>query len=215
MDKPEIMTLEEVAEYLRISERTVYDWAQKGDIPCGKLGTAWRFRRTDIEEWVDNRLASDGVITKREPLFLNEVLKPEQVVFTTAMTKKKVLSELTDVLCETKLIKNRKEFIEGIFYREELLSTGIGLGVATPHVRLASVKDIVMAAAVVQGGIDDYESIDGESVKLVFMIAARKDQHVEHLKTMAELNTKLKDDDFKESLICSSDAKEFYDKITN
>ena len=45
----EILTIEEVAQYLRVSERTVYDWANKGDIPCGKLGTTWRFKRTEVE----------------------------------------------------------------------------------------------------------------------------------------------------------------------
>ena len=54
----EIMTIEEVAEYLRVSERTVYDWAQKGQLPGGKLGTTWRFKRTDIEHWVSSRLGA-------------------------------------------------------------------------------------------------------------------------------------------------------------
>ena len=54
----EIMTIEEVAAYLRVSERTVYDWAQKGDLPGGKLGTTWRFKRNDVENWVNSRLSS-------------------------------------------------------------------------------------------------------------------------------------------------------------
>ena len=53
----EIMTIEEVAEYLRVSERTVYDWAQKGDLPGGKLGTTWRFKRSDVENWVNSRIS--------------------------------------------------------------------------------------------------------------------------------------------------------------
>ncbi len=54
----EILTIEEVARYLRVSERTVYEWAQKGEIPAGKIGTVWRFKKDDIESWVDERLAS-------------------------------------------------------------------------------------------------------------------------------------------------------------
>ena len=45
----EILTIEEVARYLRVSERTVYEWAQKGEIPAGKIGTVWRFKKDDIE----------------------------------------------------------------------------------------------------------------------------------------------------------------------
>lgn len=41
----DILTIEEVAKYLRVSERTVYDWAQKGEISSGKIGTVWRFKK--------------------------------------------------------------------------------------------------------------------------------------------------------------------------
>jgi len=46
--KDDILTIEEVAKYLRVSERTVYDWAQKGEIPSGKIGTVWRFKKTEM-----------------------------------------------------------------------------------------------------------------------------------------------------------------------
>ena len=52
----EIMTIEEVASYLKVSERTVYEWAQKGDLPGGKIGTTWRFKSSDIEKWINDRL---------------------------------------------------------------------------------------------------------------------------------------------------------------
>ena len=54
----DILTIEEVAKYLRVSERTVYDWAQKGEIPSGKIGTVWRFKKSEIEKWVNDRLSS-------------------------------------------------------------------------------------------------------------------------------------------------------------
>ena len=54
----DILTIEEVAKYLRVSERTVYDWAQKGEIPSGKIGTVWRFKKGDIERWVNERLSA-------------------------------------------------------------------------------------------------------------------------------------------------------------
>ena len=38
----EIMTIEEVAKYLQVEEKTIYDWAQKGTLPGGKIGTTWR-----------------------------------------------------------------------------------------------------------------------------------------------------------------------------
>ena len=48
-----ILTIEEVANYLRVSDRTVYDWAQRGEIPAGKIGTVWRFKKSEVEQWVN------------------------------------------------------------------------------------------------------------------------------------------------------------------
>ena len=49
----EILTLEEVAAYLKAGKRTVYRLAQKGEIPAFKLGGTWRFRRSELERWID------------------------------------------------------------------------------------------------------------------------------------------------------------------
>ncbi len=47
------MTLEEVAEYLRLKPQTIYTWAQEKKIPAAKLGKEWRFRRSIIDKWFD------------------------------------------------------------------------------------------------------------------------------------------------------------------
>jgi PTS system nitrogen regulatory IIA component len=52
----EVLTVEEVANYLRIDIRTVYRLAKKGDIPCIKIGRQWRFNRDDIKELVSGGL---------------------------------------------------------------------------------------------------------------------------------------------------------------
>lgn len=48
----EILTLEEVATYLKAGKRTVYRLAQKGEIPAFKLGGTWRFRRSELDRWI-------------------------------------------------------------------------------------------------------------------------------------------------------------------
>lgn len=50
----QLMTAEEVAEYLRVRLTTVYEWAKKGKIPAARVGRLWRFRREEIETWVRN-----------------------------------------------------------------------------------------------------------------------------------------------------------------
>jgi len=50
-----LMTLSDVAEFLQIAERTVYQWAQRSQIPSFKLGNVWRFKRSDLEHWIEDR----------------------------------------------------------------------------------------------------------------------------------------------------------------
>lgn len=57
MNGEEIMTLEEVAKYLKLTPQTVYKWAQEGQIPGAKLGKEWRFRRRIIDEWIDTSIS--------------------------------------------------------------------------------------------------------------------------------------------------------------
>jgi excisionase family DNA binding protein len=57
MTKPnEIMTLEEVAEYLRLKPQTIYTWAQEKKIPAAKLGKEWRFRKPLIDKWFNQHI---------------------------------------------------------------------------------------------------------------------------------------------------------------
>ena len=51
MSADEIMTIEEVAAYLRLKPQTIYLWAQEGKIPAAKLGNQWRFKRSMVDRW--------------------------------------------------------------------------------------------------------------------------------------------------------------------
>ena len=52
----EILTLEEVAAYLRLTPQTIYKWAQERRIPAAKLGKEWRFRKSIIDRWLDEQM---------------------------------------------------------------------------------------------------------------------------------------------------------------
>lgn len=52
----EILTIDEVAEYLRLTPQTIYKWAQEKRIPAVKLGKEWRFRRSVIDKWFDDQV---------------------------------------------------------------------------------------------------------------------------------------------------------------
>jgi len=53
----EILTLEEVAAYLKAGKRTVYRLAQRREIPAFKLGGTWRFRRSELESWIASSIS--------------------------------------------------------------------------------------------------------------------------------------------------------------
>tara|TARA_B100000745_G_scaffold278954_1_gene210234 strand:+ start:314 stop:490 length:177 start_codon:yes stop_codon:yes gene_type:complete len=55
MQYPEIMTIEEVADYLRIKKRTVYEWIKNKKIPTIKMVGQWRFKKSKIDAWLDKQ----------------------------------------------------------------------------------------------------------------------------------------------------------------
>lgn len=200
----EIMTIDEVAAYIRVSERTVYDWAQKGELPGGKLGTTWRFKRDEIEKWVNDRLSQSS---RQSPVVAatDLFLVPERVLLLDHCSKEDVLTRLVDLLAGTPFVKNRDKLLKGILEREKLMSTGIGFGVGVPHVRIDSVTDLVMAVATCKKPIADYSSLDEAPVQIVCMLAARSDQHTKYIRTLSTISSRLKDASNREEIIASDD----------
>jgi excisionase family DNA binding protein len=56
----DILTLEEVASYLRLTPQTIYKWAQEKRIPGAKLGKEWRFRKSIIDRWLDDQILQNS-----------------------------------------------------------------------------------------------------------------------------------------------------------
>ena len=56
MADDEIMTLEEVAAYLKLKPQTIYSWAQEKKIPAAKIGKEWRFKKSVLDEWFNNHI---------------------------------------------------------------------------------------------------------------------------------------------------------------
>jgi PTS system nitrogen regulatory IIA component len=214
MSEHELLTIEEVAKMLRVSERTVYNWAQKGEIPCGKFGTTWRFKRSDVTRWIDQRVN----MTSRKPLpgdlVLTSVLDKSRVVFLDGLNKDGVLRRLVDILSTDGRVHDKDALLDAIFRREELMSTGIGVGVGVPHVRIDSVDDIIMAVGVCRTPIEDYESLDNEPVQIVCMIAARSDQHAQHIKLLSAVSKLLKDAAIREQILACETIEAVFEIFT-
>lgn len=210
----EIMTIEDVAEYLRVSERTVYDWAQKGELPGGKLGTTWRFKREDVENWVNSRISKNTTpVIATVTSGSSALLTTNRIIILQEADKNTVLAKLADLLGTSPLVHNRDELLKGIMAREELMSTGIGFGVGVPHVRIDSVSDLVMAVATCKQPIAGYSSLDNKPVHIVCMLAARSDQHAKYIRTLSAVSNRLKDAEARKKIIASEDPAFIYAQL--
>jgi fructose-specific phosphotransferase system IIA component len=115
----------------------------------------------------------------------------------TAHTKEGVIRALVQSLLDAgKIVPAEQEgIIKAILKREELGSTGIGRGVAVPHTKHPSVKQLVGAVAVSHEGVD-FDSLDGEKVYLFFMLISPPDRPGDHLRALENVSRQLRDDSF-------------------
>ena len=211
----DILTIEEVAKYLRVSERTVYDWAQKGEVPSGKIGTVWRFKKSEIEKWVNERLSSGTkAVAPGNQIQVKNILSPDRIIFLNHSTKHDALVELASNLSTAPQVKYSDELAVEILKREELMSTAIGRGIAIPHVRLSSVTDLVMSVGISKVDIIDFQTIDDTPVRLLFMIAAAYNQHAYYLQTLSFFSSKIKNQELRESLINAATPMDAYNLLT-
>lgn len=61
----EVLTIDDLAKYLKLKRQTIYRWAQKGNLPGAKIGKEWRFRRSVIEEWIVKTLGEPQLVRPR------------------------------------------------------------------------------------------------------------------------------------------------------
>ena len=210
MNEDDILTIDEVAKYLRVSERTVYDWAQKGEIPSGKIGTVWRFKKTELEKWVNQRLSVNKLIPQGGNIHLETIASPDRIIFLNFSSKRDALLALVDNISTSPQIKNRQELAQEMLKREELMSTAIGRGIAIPHIRLSSVTDLVVSVGISQTDIIDFQALDDEPVRLLFMIAAASNQHAYYLQTLSFFSARFKNRELRDSLLAAKNPQEAY-----
>lgn len=121
--------------------------------------------------------------------------------------KEGVIRELVDLLAKAEDIKNKEELIKSLLTRESLGSTGIGQGIGIPHAKSQNVKNLVAAFGLSQKGVN-FDSLDGESAYIFFLLIAPEESAGPHLKALARISRMLKDKYFREMLKKARDEKE-------
>lgn len=123
-----------------------------------------------------------------------------------ATDKEGVLRELVGLLAKAGVIKDEEEIVQILLEREALGSTGIGNGIAIPHGKSDSVKQLTAAFGVSRTGVD-FDSLDGEPVYLFFLLVAPEEAPGPHLKALARISRLLRDKFFRDRLKAAPDKK--------
>jgi PTS system nitrogen regulatory IIA component len=109
-----------------------------------------------------------------------------------ATDKKSAIVELTEVLKNTKKIKNSDDIINIVLERERLGSTGIGQGVALPHGKIELLQEQIGVLGISRKGID-FNSLDGEPVHIIFLLVGPVEVAGQHLKALSRISRLFKD----------------------
>ena len=126
-----------------------------------------------------------------------------------AGSKDDILSELVQVIGDAHGIKEVNDVLRAVREREAVLSTGIGNGVAIPHGKSPAVGDLVMAAGVASGPVD-FNSLDGEPVRLVFLLVGPETAAGAHIKALSRISRLVRREDARRRLIEAASAEEFF-----
>jgi PTS system nitrogen regulatory IIA component len=140
-------------------------------------------------------------------------LDPQNVAILHSDMKAGALDELANLLVENGLPVSVDELAEALAKREKLMSTGIGHGIAVPHVRLSGVRDVQVAVGIHRSGLADYESMDPEPVRVVVMIVAPQGRHDEYVRVLAAVVNVLKQPDARARLVEAADPAEAYELL--
>lgn len=122
--------------------------------------------------------------------------------------KKETLDLAVELMAKSGKLSDVEKYREQVYAREEESTTGIGEGIAIPHGKCDAVKAPGLAAMVIKNGVE-YESLDGEPVTLLFLIAAPNTKDNVHLDVLSKLSVMLMDENFTTSLRNAKSVEEF------
>jgi len=201
-DVERLMSLAEMADYLKITEERLRDLAESGGVPAIKDESQWRFMRSVVDDWLIGymkKLPKDDlhrlVASHGGAVSLRSLLRSELVTLSVRPgTKEQVLRQLVAPLTSGGLLTAAEEarLVERLIDREEMVSTAIFAGAAIPHPRNPEeplVKRPIVALGVCPRGTE-FDSLDMESTYVFFLVCAGNEML--HLKLIAEIALQLR-----------------------
>ena len=124
-----------------------------------------------------------------------------------SVNKFQAIDELARVYEGTDVCSDVESLIKSLKEREELMSTGIGFGIAIPHAKIPDISSLSFAVGISRDGIN-FDSMDGYPVHLLILVVAGEKQHREYLGLLSNIMSMLKKNEVKEQIIASSSSDE-------
>ena len=140
---------------------------------------------------------------------ITDLLDPRSISLDAAPTSKsETLDKAVELMAACGKLSDVEAFRKQVYAREEESTTGIGEGIAIPHGKCDAVKKPGLAAMVIKNGVD-FDSLDGEPVTLLFLIAAPNTKDNVHLDVLSKLSVLMMDEHFSDSLRNASSVEDF------
>ncbi|MFZ7132762.1 MAG: PTS sugar transporter subunit IIA [Eubacteriales bacterium] len=131
---------------------------------------------------------------------INQLLNEKLILLDLQSTNKlDAISEMAEVLYKEGKLFDKACYLQAVLKREEEFSTGIGMGIATPHGKSSAVKEAALVFAKSKFGVD-FASIDGNPAYLFFLIAVPEEANNTHLRILSELSRRLMHEDVRKKL---------------
>ena len=129
-----------------------------------------------------------------------------------AETKDGVLRELLDVLARDGCVTDPEAALRVVQQREQVLSTGIGHGVALPHGKTDTCQELVIAAGVTAEPVE-FDALDAEPVRLVFLLVGPESAAGAHIKALSRISRLVRQSDVRQGLMASRDSETFLETL--
>jgi len=140
---------------------------------------------------------------------ITDLLDKRSISLTGApVSKEDALNQMVELMVNSGKIRDKEAYRKEVYKREEESTTGIGEGIAIPHGKGDFVSKPGLAAMVVKDGVD-FDSLDGEPVHLIFLIAAPNTEDNVHLDVLSKLSMLLMDENFAKNLKNAATVEEF------
>jgi fructose-specific phosphotransferase system IIA component len=139
---------------------------------------------------------------------LMEILSGKSVIVgLKGQNKREVLEELVNSLEVGDKITDRDKVLDAVLLREEIMSTGIGHGIAIPHGKSEYVTELGGVLGIKKEGID-FDALDGKPTYIFFLLVSPLDVSGPHIKALARISRLLKGEDFRQQLIAAVDKED-------